>query len=122
MYKRIIIQLYKLITGGVRMIGDRIRDLRNQRRISQTDLSKILHVSQQTVTKWETGKAEPSSGAISNLANFFGVSADFLLGTNTKEHNNTADLADKDTIFTYEGRPIPAEDLEYMKRILRGGR
>ena len=105
------------------MIGDKIRDLRNQRRISQTELSKILHVSQQTVTKWETGRAEPSSGAVSKLANFFGVSADFLLGTDTaKKRDNTADLANKDIVFTYEGKPIPAEDLEYMKRILRGGR
>ncbi|MCI1925648.1 MAG: helix-turn-helix domain-containing protein [[Lactobacillus] timonensis] len=105
------------------MIGDKIRDLRNQRRISQTELSKILHVSQQTITKWETGRAEPSSGAVSKLANFFGVSADFLLGTdNAKNNGSTADLANKDIVFTYEGKPIPAEDLEYMKRILRGGR
>ena len=34
----------------------------------------------------------------------------------------TADLADEDVIFTYEGKKIPPEDLEYMKRILRGGK
>ena len=55
------------------MIGDKIRDLRNRKRLSQTELSKILHVSQQTITKWETGKAEPSSSAIANIAKYFSV-------------------------------------------------
>lgn len=41
------------------MIGDRIRELRTSHRLSQTELSKLLHVSQQTITKWENGKAEP---------------------------------------------------------------
>lgn len=61
------------------MIGDRIRDLRNQKRLSQTDLAKIINVSQQTVTKWETGKSEPSSSAINRLADYFDVSSDYLL-------------------------------------------
>lgn len=33
------------------MIGDRIRGLRTSHRLSQTELSKLLHVSQQTITK-----------------------------------------------------------------------
>lgn len=103
------------------MIGDRIRELRNKKRLSQMELGNLLHVSQQTVTKWETGKAEPSSSALANLADYFGVSADYLLGKSSK-NEKTADLADEETIFTYEGKKISPEDLEYMKRILRGGK
>ena len=101
--------------------GTTIRDLRKQHRLSQTDLAKAVHVSQATVTAWETGKAEPSSSALNTLASYFNVSADYLLGRKESE-NKTADLADKDTVFTYEGRQIPPEDLEYMKRLLRGGK
>ena len=32
------------------------------------------------------------------------------------------DIADDDVIMTFEGKPIPPEDLELMKRLLRGGR
>lgn len=99
--------------------GTTIRDLRKQHRLSQTELAKAVHVSQATVTAWETGKAEPSSSALNTLASYFNVSADYLLGRKESE-NKTADLADKDTVFTYEGRQIPPEDLEYMKRLLRG--
>lgn len=101
--------------------GTTIRDLRKQHRLSQTELAKAVHVSQATVTAWETGKAEPSSSALNTLASYFDVSADYLLGRKESE-NKTADLADKDTVFTYEGRQIPPEDLEYMKRLLRGGK
>ena len=101
--------------------GTTIRDLRKQHRLSQTELAKAVHVSQATVTAWETVKAEPSSSALNTLASYFNVSADYLLGRKESE-NKTADLADKDTVFTYEGRQIPPEDLEYMKRLLRGGK
>lgn len=101
--------------------GTTIRDLRKQHRLSQTELARAIHVSQATVTAWETGKAEPSSSALNALASYFNVSADYLLGRK-KSENKTADLADKDTVFTYEGRQIPPEDLEYMKRLLRGGK
>lgn len=101
--------------------GTTIRDLRKEHRLSQTELAKAVHVSQATVTAWETGKAEPSSSALNTLASYFNVSADYLLGRKESE-NKTADLADKDTVFTYEGRQIPPEDLEYMKRLLRGGK
>ena len=106
------------------MIGQTIRDLRKQRKISQTELAKILHVSQQTVTAWETGKAEPSSSAISSLADYFNVTTDYLLGRPEKKDDDakTADIEDDDVIFTYEGRRIPKEDLELIRRIMRGTR
>lgn len=62
------------------MTGQRIRDLRKEKRISQTELANVVHVSQQTITAWENGKAEPSSGAIAALADYFGVTTDYLLG------------------------------------------
>ena len=106
------------------MIGQKIRDLRKQRKMSQTELAKILHVSQQTVTAWETGKAEPSSSAISSLADYFDVTTDYLLGRPDRKDDDakTADIEDDDVIFTYEGRRIPKEDLELIRRIMRGTR
>lgn len=47
--------------------GTTIRDLRKQHRLSQTELAKAVHVSQATVTAWETGKAEPSSSALNTV-------------------------------------------------------
>lgn len=67
------------------MIGQRIRDLRKQKRMSQTELAKSAGVSQTTVTAWETGKAEPSSSAVARLADIFNVTTDYLLGRPNKQ-------------------------------------
>lgn len=105
------------------MIGERIKELRKSKKMSQSELGKFIGVSQTTVTAWENGRAEPSSSYVTKLATFFNVSTDYLLGRDPKEDDlKTADLADDDTIFTFEGKPIPEQDLEYMKRLLRGGR
>lgn len=106
------------------MIGQTIRDLRKLKKMSQSELAKVVGVSQTTVTAWETGKAEPSSSAISNLADYFNVTTDYLLGRPEKKDDDakTADIEDDDVIFTYEGRRIPKEDLELIRRIMRGTR
>lgn len=98
-------------------IGNRIRELRKEKKLTQTDLAKLINVSQQTITKWENDIAEPSGSAVKSLANVLNVSADYILGL---EEKSTVDLADEDAIFTYEGKRIPEEDLEMIKRFMRG--
>lgn len=104
-------------------IGERIAQLRKSRSMSQFQLAKTLNIATSTLGMYETNKRKPNMEMLEKLADFFGVSVDFLLGRPEKnDNNNTADLADDDTIFTFEGKPIPEQDLEYMKRLLRGGR
>lgn len=62
------------------MIGDVIKELRKERNISQALLAKNLGVSQKAIDYWERGVNEPKASYIVKLADFFGVSADFLLG------------------------------------------
>lgn len=103
-------------------IGERIAQLRKSRSMSQFQLAKTLNIATSTLGMYETNKRKPNMEMLEKLADFFGVSVDFLLGRPEKnDNNNTADLADDDTIFTFEGKPIPEQDLEYMKRLLRGG-
>lgn len=104
-------------------IGERIAQLRKSRSMSQFQLAKTLNIATSTLGMYETNKRKPNMEMLEKLADFFGVSVDYLLGRPEKnDNNNTADLADDDTIFTFEGKPIPEQDLEYMKRLLRGGR
>lgn len=99
----------------------RIIDLREKMNMSQTELAKRLGLDKSSMSKIEKGTRKVSSAELDEIADVFGVSADYLLGRDTKEAKK-ADLADDETIFTYEGKRIPPEDLEYMKRILRGGK
>lgn len=101
------------------MIGDKIRNLRNQHRLSQAELSKDLHVSQQTITKWETGKAEPSSSAIASIAKRFNVSADYLLGTKTDDKP----LTDNQKLVAYSIDPdISDEEREAIIQMVEAAK
>ena len=104
------------------MIGQRIRDLRKQKRMSQTELAKSAGVSQTTVTAWETGKAEPSSSAVAKLAYIFNVTTDYLLGRPNKQETKKDDveLSDDDVIMTWRGKPLSDEDRELIRRIMNG--
>ena len=102
--------------------GERLTNLRESKGWSKTYVAKAIGLSSmQTYANYEYGRREPDFSTVNKLANLFNVSADYLLGRKSVD-NKTADLADKDTVFTYEGRQIPPEDLEYMKRLLRGGK
>ena len=62
------------------MFKQRLKELRNQRGYTQVGLSRALGVSQQAVGKWEMGRSTPDPATIARIADFFGASADYLLG------------------------------------------
>lgn len=104
--------------------SERLISLRESRGWSKTYVANHLGLkNMQTYANYEYGRREPDLETTTKLAKLFNVSTDYLLGRDPKEDDlKTADLADDDTIFTFEGKPIPEQDLEYMKRLLRGGR
>ena len=106
------------------MFGSRLRDLRNEKKLTQDDLGKMLNVSGKTIGAWERDSRQPNIEAISKIASIFNVSTDYLLGNVEKKDDDTktADIEDDSIIFTYEGRQIPKEDLEFMRRLMRGTR
>ena len=61
------------------MIGKRIYELRNESKLSQLTLAKAIGVSQKAIDYWERGVNEPKASYIVLLADFFNVSADYLL-------------------------------------------
>ncbi len=62
------------------MFASRLKELRQAKNISQTALAAVLGVSQQAVGKWEGRRSSPDPDTVAEIANYFGVSADFLLG------------------------------------------
>lgn len=61
-------------------IAERIKELRLEQGVSQSVLGKNIGVSQKAVDYWERGVNEPKASYIVKLADFFNVSADYLLG------------------------------------------
>lgn len=60
--------------------GEKIKNLREDINISQTQLGEAVNMTQRKISYIECGKCEPSIEDIAALCNFFKVSSDYLLG------------------------------------------
>jgi XRE family transcriptional regulator len=64
----------------------RLRELRLRNNLSQLELSKKLNISNVTLSQYENGVRRPDINTISDFADFFGVTADYLLGRSSNPH------------------------------------
>ena len=69
--------LFKEITN---MRGDRLKKLRQEKKLTQEQLGKIIHVSKVSISGYESGDRTPDTENLSRLANYFEVTTDYLLG------------------------------------------
>ena len=82
---------------------NRIKQLREEKNITQVRLSIELEVSQETVSAYEMGKYFPSAKSLMRLRNIFGVSIDYILGLSDTRYDPLcmADL-DEEEIYVIE--------------------
>jgi transcriptional regulator with XRE-family HTH domain len=70
-------------------MDNRIKFLRIEKGMKQSELARYLKVAQSTLSGWETGKYEVDNENLKKMADLFGCSIDLLLGrTHTKNHND----------------------------------
>ena len=62
------------------MLSKRIYELRKQNNISQEEFALAINTSRQSVSKWELGDSYPEVNKLKDIASFFNVSIDYLLG------------------------------------------
>lgn len=75
----------------------RIKELRDEKRITQIELAKMLEVSKSTVAMWESNRDRfPTIETLFKLSKLFNVSIDFLLG---KEKPQSETLTEKEQTF-----------------------
>lgn len=74
------------------IFGEKLRDLRIEKGITQSDLSKKLNVSQQTIGSWEVGRTEPSTENLHKLSELFNTSIDYLLGKSALRNSESFTL------------------------------
>lgn len=63
----------------------KIKELRKQLGVSQNELAKQLNVAQNTISRWESGERAVDADSLKKLAEFFGVSTDYLLELESAE-------------------------------------
>lgn len=102
-------------------IKTRVADLAKKRGETIAEVERKLGLGNGTISKWD--RRSPSSGVLKVVADHFNVSTDYLLGrsdSQTEDDLKTADLADNDVIFTYQGKPLSDEDKELIRRLMNG--
>lgn len=113
------------------MFRIRLKELRDNRGISQYKLADILGISQARIGHWEAGTRECDFNMLIKLADYFGVTIDYLLGHDIKSqniehinniianeffHKNTALLSDKNFVDLAKLYNVMTQD--YKTRIL----
>ena len=96
-------------------IGNKIRELRKQRGITQEQLAESIGISFQAVSKWENNIALPDITLVPVLASYFGVSMDELFDFNLKEIEHAVRIITEKAYQYRESNPVES------RRILEEG-
>ena len=77
------------------MLGDKIREIRLAKKISQVELAKMLDVTKQSVSNWENENIQPSIEMLSKIADVFNISTDFLLSRDDRRYLDVSGVSEK---------------------------
>lgn len=74
--------IFVIIIYNINMesFGERLKDLRIEKGLTQQQLAQQIGNAQSAIVYWESNKQEPSISVLKKLCLFFDVSADYLLG------------------------------------------
>lgn len=76
-------------------LNENIKKLRVAQGLNQVEFAKILCVTKQCVSNWENDNVVPSIDMLCKIADFFGVSTDYLLGRSEERVIEVSNLTDE---------------------------
>lgn len=82
-------------------IGERIKELRTSKKMTQTDLAKAVGLSYIQIGRYETQKSTPSSDVLQKLANVLDTTTDFLM-LGSRDEIISAQLSDKELLKQFK--------------------
>jgi transcriptional regulator with XRE-family HTH domain len=117
-------------------IGNRIAFLRDQRGLTQEELSSSLGISRAALSHYEKNRREPDTETLGKIADLFEVSLDYLVGrtsqstttldTDVRQFADELELADAELLerfaLTIDGRKLTAEEARRFIAFVRAER
>jgi transcriptional regulator with XRE-family HTH domain len=96
--------------------GQRLRFLRTKKKISQKNLGIVLGMSQENISFYENSKREPDISTLKKIAEFFGVSLDYLLVLDTSYLKEANDITN--TITQHDLYGLSDEEIADIKKYI----
>jgi transcriptional regulator with XRE-family HTH domain len=117
-------------------IGNRIAFLRDQRGLTQEELSSSLGISRAALSHYEKNRREPDTETLGKIADLFQVSLDYLVGrtsqstttldADVRQFTDELELADDELLerfaLTIDGRKLTAEEARRFIAFVRADR
>jgi transcriptional regulator with XRE-family HTH domain len=116
-----------------KVLGERIKELRKEHKMSRKELSEKLGVSLSAIGMYEQGNREPDGSKLKRLCEIFGVSLDYLMGRKTAQRTlpQSNDIIETFNIMTadilehgglmFNGKPIDSDEVERVVDAMRIG-
>lgn len=106
--------------------GQRLKELRLEKRMTQEDLGKLMHVSKASVSLYEKNERTPDKDTLIETADYFEVSLDFLLGRSDVRHADSkkapVDIKDDSAMLMFDGMPVSKDDIDTFADIITAAR
>lgn len=111
--------------------SDRLKKLRNNKKLSQQQLADRLELNRSTYSRYELGQTQPDYDTLTLLADFYEVTTDYILGrSNTpeltekderdivKKLESILDSMDSDTALAFDGEPMDDETKDLVREAI----
>jgi len=99
-------------------VGERIKELRTQKKLTQSDLAKAVGLTYIQVGRYETQKSNPSADVLSKLADALETTADYLMN-GSQDDVVSAQLTDKELLKQFKAvEQLDADDKHLVKTFI----
>ena len=100
---------------------ERLRELREEKHLNQQKLAMELNITQAAISKYEIGTSEPDINMLKNIASFFNVSVDYLIGfSESRISCNKSDLSQDELTLLSNYRNLKGLQKEKLLSYLNG--
>lgn len=94
--------------------------LLKERGVTAYQVSKATGISTGSLSDWKKGRSKPKPDKLKKIADYFGVTVDYLCGGNKSDPATNGEVTDDDIKFAlFGGAPVTDEQYEEVKRFAR---
>ncbi len=97
----------------------RICDLLKEKNLQQKDLCDSLNLSNKSFTEWKANRSTSYMKKLPQIADYFGVSVGYLLGTETKKDLDENSLTEDEACLIDLFRRVPEDKQEFLMQMIR---